>query len=94
MPSVSASHILVDSEELCKNIKTLLQNGATFQNEAKLRSKCPSGKQNGGFLGTFEKGKMVPEFDNVAFNAELGKLLGPVKTEFGYHLIVIHERKD
>jgi peptidyl-prolyl cis-trans isomerase C len=91
MAKASARHILVDSEKACFDLKTQIENGADFAEMAKKHSKCPSGKQ-GGALGTFSPGQMVQEFDQVVFNGEVGKVLGPVKTQFGYHLIEITNR--
>ncbi len=85
--SVSASHILVDSEEKANEIKAEIESGKTsFEDAARANSSCPS-SQNGGALGEFTKGQMVPEFDEAAFSMEVGELRGPVKTQFGYHLI-------
>ncbi|SDB26785.1 peptidylprolyl isomerase [Eubacterium oxidoreducens] len=90
----SARHILVDEEAKCKEIKDEIAKGdITFADAAKKYSSCPS-KENGGDLGTFERGQMVPEFDEVTFTGNLNEVLGPVKTQFGYHLIFIENRKD
>lgn len=86
--SVSARHILVDNEDLAKSIKTEIENGLDFSEAAKKYSTCPS-KENGGDLGTFEKGRMVPEFEKAAFELEIGQMSDLVKTQFGYHLIVV-----
>lgn len=91
MPTASARHILVASEDECNTLKTQIEGGSDFAELAQKHSKCPSG-QRGGELGTFSKGQMVPEFDTVVFNDEVGKVHGPVKTDFGYHLIEITER--
>ncbi len=93
MASARASHILVDSEDACNNLKTQIDDGASFADMAKEHSKCPSG-QSGGDLGQFGRGQMVPEFDEIVFSGEVGKTLGPVKTQFGYHLIMIANRED
>ena len=87
----SASHILVGTEEECLKIKKQIEAGANFSAMARKCSLCPSGKE-GGDLGEFSPGMMVPEFDEVVFTAEVGKVHGPVKTEFGYHLIYINKR--
>ena len=92
MPSASARHILLESEEKCIELKNEIENGADFAEAAKKHSKCPSGA-SGGDLGEFSPGQMVPEFDQVVFNEEVGKIHGPVKTQFGYHLIEITNRK-
>ncbi len=92
MPQARASHILVPSSAECEKLKKEIEGGAKFEDLAKKHSKCPSG-QEGGDLGTFGPGQMVPEFDKVVFSGEVGKVLGPVKTEFGYHLIKVTSRK-
>lgn len=92
MPSVAtARHILVETEDACEALKTRIEAGEDFAALAKENSKCPSG-QRGGALGTFGPGQMVPEFDQVVFSAEVGKVVGPVKTDFGYHLIEVTTR--
>lgn len=93
MVKARARHILVDSEEACSDLKSQIEGGADFAAMALQHSKCPSGKQ-GGDLGEFTQGQMVPEFDKVVFSAEVGKVHGPVKTDFGYHLIEITDRTD
>ena len=91
MTKAAARHILVDSEDLCNDLKSKIQGGEDFANLAKEHSSCPSGKE-GGALGTFGKGAMVPEFDQVVFSAPIGEVQGPVKTQFGYHLIEVTMR--
>ncbi|NQY21467.1 MAG: peptidylprolyl isomerase [Campylobacteraceae bacterium] len=94
MANASARHILVDTEELCNDIKNKINAGdTTFDSAAAEFSSCPSG-QSGGDLGTFTPGQMVPEFDTVVFNEEVNVVHGPVKTDFGYHLIEITSRND
>ncbi len=93
MASASARHILVDTEELCNELKQQIENGTDFAEVAKEHSSCPSGKK-GGDLGQFGPGQMVKEFDEVVFNKELNQVHGPVKTQFGYHLLEITERTD
>ncbi|MFT5261235.1 MAG: peptidyl-prolyl cis-trans isomerase C [Saprospiraceae bacterium] len=93
MSTASARHILVDSEEKCLALKTEIEGGAAFGDVAKANSSCPSG-QSGGELGNFGKGQMVPEFDTVVFNDELNVVHGPVKTQFGYHLLEVTSRTD
>ena len=93
MAKASARHILVPSETDCNTLKKLIEGGDDFAEIAKQHSKCPSGKQGGG-LGEFTPGQMVKEFDEVVFSGEVGKVLGPVKTQFGYHLIEITDRTD
>lgn len=91
MARASARHILVDTVEECAKLKNEIEAGADFAEVAAKHSKCPSGR-DGGALGTFSPGQMVPEFDAVVFNDEVGKVHGPVQTQFGYHLIEITER--
>ena len=93
MARASARHILVSTETECNDLKTKIENGADFAELAKEFSSCPSGAR-GGDLGEFGQGQMVPEFDTVVFNKEVGKVHGPVQTQFGYHLIEITNRID
>lgn len=87
----SARHILVETEEACLDLKKQIADGATFADLAKQHSKCPSG-QSGGDLGSFGQGQMVPEFDKVVFHEAVGEVHGPVKTQFGFHLLEVTER--
>ena len=92
--TVNAKHILTDSEEKCAAILESIVNGEkTFEEAAKESSTCPSGAQ-GGDLGEFGKGQMVKEFEDAAFQAEPGHVVGPVKTQFGYHLIKVESRTE
>ena len=91
MAAANARHILVSTEEECLKLKAEIEAGADFGEVAKLNSSCPS-RMRGGDLGTFAQGQMVKEFDEMVFNGEIGKVLGPVKTQFGYHLIEITKR--
>ncbi len=91
MSRASARHILVPTLEACEKLKTEIEAGADFAACAKEHSKCPSGR-SGGELGTFSPGQMVKEFDEVVFTGEVGKVLGPVKTQFGYHLVEVTSR--
>lgn len=93
MARAAARHILVETEESCNDLKTQIENGAEFTELAKKHSKCPSGQQ-GGDLGEFGPGQMVPEFDTVVFNEEVGKVHGPVRTQFGFHLLEITSRSE
>ena len=87
------SHILVDSEEECKEIhKKIVNNEITFEDAAKTHSKCPS-KEKGGNLGSFPKGQMVPEYEAVAFSMKKDEISEPVKTQFGYHIIKLNDKK-
>ena len=91
MPKAKARHILVPSQSECENLKKQIEAGADFAEIAKKHSKCPSGK-SGGALGEFGPGQMVAEFDKVVFSEVVGKVHGPVKTQFGFHLIEITSR--
>jgi len=91
MATASARHILVKSKEECENLKTQIANGADFADLARQHSQCPSGR-SGGDLGEFGPGQMVREFDEVVFSGEVGQVHGPVRTQFGYHLIEITRR--
>ncbi len=91
MPKARARHILVNTEAECIRLKSEIEGGKDFADMARQNSKCPSGKR-GGDLGEFGRGQMVPEFDKVVFENEVGKVHGPVKTQFGYHLIQITKR--
>ena len=87
-----ASHILVKTEDQANQIMKRLTDGEEFAAVAKRFSSCPSGK-SGGDLGWFGKGMMVPEFEKIAFEEEVGKVVGPVKTQFGYHVIKVTGKK-
>jgi peptidyl-prolyl cis-trans isomerase C len=93
MAHASARHILVDTEQRCIELKQSIENGADFAQVAKENSRCPSSR-DGGNLGTFGPGQMVREFDEVVFSAPVGTVQGPVKTQFGYHLVEVTERQD
>ena len=92
MSRARARHILVPTEADCLDLKTQIEAGASFEDLAQKHSTCPSGK-SGGDLGEFGRGQMVAEFDQAVFEGDVGKCLGPVKTQFGYHLIEVTERK-
>ena len=77
-------------EKLLKILEEIKAGTKSFEDAAKEHSSCPSSAK-GGDLGTFSKGQMVPEFDEAVFNAEPGSLLGPIKTQFGYHLIRVDD---
>ncbi|MEW6358873.1 MAG: peptidylprolyl isomerase [Planctomycetota bacterium] len=91
MAKARARHILVKSREKCEAIKVQIISGADFAQMARQHSQCPSGKQ-GGDLGEFSPGEMVPEFDRVVFSEEVGKVHGPIQTQFGFHLVEITSR--
>ncbi|MBF4694128.1 peptidylprolyl isomerase [Fusibacter ferrireducens] len=84
---VKASHILVDTEEEAQKIKAEIDGGLNFEEAASKYSSCPS-SEKGGDLGFFQKGQMVPEFEKVAFELAENVVSEPVKTQFGYHIIV------
>ena len=87
---VNASHILVKTETEALACLTYMRQGKSFEDLAKEKSLCPSGKKGGG-LGWFSRGQMVKEFENAAFSSKKGQIVGPVKTQFGYHLIRIND---
>jgi len=91
MAWATARHILVDSEEKCNEVKAEIEAGLSFEDAAKANSSCPSSAQ-GGDLGKFGPGQMVPEFDKAIFSGDIGVLYGPIQTQFGYHLIDITGR--
>ncbi|MDP8261756.1 MAG: peptidylprolyl isomerase [Candidatus Ancaeobacter aquaticus] len=91
--TAKARHILVKSRYECENIKNNILNGADFAEMARMYSTCPSGRK-GGDLGEFSPGQMVREFDEVVFTEDIGKVHGPVRTQFGFHLIEITERSE
>lgn len=91
MPKAAARHILTNNEKLAKKLKKeIIAKDITFEKAAKKFSKCPSGKRAGN-LGTFSKGEMVKEFDNVIFakDTQINRVIGPIKTQFGFHLIEV-----
>ena len=90
MPA-TARHILVETDALCLQLKAEIEAGADFAEIARRRSSCPA-RMRGGDLGAFRQGEMVAEFDQAVFTGELNRLLGPVKTQFGYHLIEVTSR--
>jgi peptidyl-prolyl cis-trans isomerase C len=89
---VNASHILVKTENEAVDIKGKLANGEKFGELAKKFSTCPSGKK-GGDLGWFKRGQMVKPFENAAFDAKKGDIVGPIKTEFGWHIIKVNDQR-
>jgi len=93
MAKATARHILAETADKCEELKKQIEAGSDFADVAKQNSKCPSGQQ-GGDLGSFSPGQMVPEFDEVVFRDEVGKVHGPVQTQFGYHLIEITSRAE
>ncbi|MCK9512450.1 MAG: peptidyl-prolyl cis-trans isomerase [Pigmentiphaga sp.] len=93
MTQASARHILVSTEAQCNELKAAIEGGADFAQVARENSSCPSSR-DGGNLGTFGRGMMVKEFDEVVFSAPVGVVQGPVKTQFGYHLVEVTHRQD
>ena len=91
MARAEARHILVDTEEECLALKKEIEAGRDFAEVAREHSRCPSGR-NGGNLGEFGPGQMVPEFDRAVFTSDVGVVIGPVKTQFGYHLLEVTKR--
>ena len=90
----NASHILVESEEKANAIAADIASGSiTFEDAAKKYSSCPSGAE-GGSLGEFGRGQMVPEFENACAAMEAGTVSAPVKTQFGWHLIRLNDKKE
>lgn len=85
-----ASHILVKSEEQAKEILRKLNSGESFEKLAMDNSLCPS-KKRGGSLGEFGRGMMVKEFEQAVFSGKKGQVIGPVKTQFGWHIIKIDD---
>lgn len=93
MARARARHILVSTEEQCNDLKQQIADGADFAELARTYSSCPSGAR-GGELGEFSPGQMVKEFNDVCFNEAVGVVHGPVKTQFGYHLLEVTHRED
>jgi peptidyl-prolyl cis-trans isomerase C len=92
--TVSAKHILVETLDQCEDIKLKVEKGElTFEEAAKKYSSCPS-KDQGGSLGVFGRGMMVPEFEKAAFESEINKVSEPVQTQFGYHLIMVDAKNE
>lgn len=91
MAWAEARHILVNSEDKCNEVKTQIEEGLDFGEAAKANSTCPSSAQ-GGDLGKFGPGQMVPEFDEAVFSGDVGVVYGPIQTQFGYHLLEVTAR--
>ncbi|MFZ3589809.1 peptidylprolyl isomerase [Bacillus sp. DJP31] len=92
-PELKASHILVDDEAKAQEVKKKLDEGGSFEELAKEYSKDGSAAA-GGDLGYFGAGKMVPEFEEAAYALKVGEVSGLVKSEFGYHIIKLTDRKE
>ena len=90
---VRASHLLVETEQEALELREEIINGKPFEQVAAEVSMCPSGAK-GGDLGYFSQGQMVKEFDDAAFSMEVGEVSQPIKTQFGYHLIYLTDKKD
>lgn len=93
MAMATARHILVETEEQALELKQQILDGADFADIAQQFSQCPS-KASGGDLGQFGPGMMVPEFDKVCFSADIGSIEGPIRTQFGYHLVQVTDRTE
>ena len=93
MRKAAARHILVETKEQCEELMSQIKNGSEFVEVAKQHSMCPSGEQGGG-LGEFSPGQMVPEFDKVVFSESIGEVHGPIETQFGFHIIEITSRSE
>ncbi len=93
MASASARHILVNTRDEAEKLKKRIDKGEDFAKLAKKHSQCPSGKK-GGDLGEFRNGQMVKAFDDVVFKQSVMDIHGPVKTQFGFHLIQTLYRND
>jgi len=87
---INASHILVKTDGEAYLILQKIREGASFEEMAKQKSICPSGKR-GGNLGWFGRNQMVKEFETAAFSAKKGQIIGPVKTQFGWHIIRVDD---
>jgi peptidyl-prolyl cis-trans isomerase C len=92
-PEYQASHILLETEEAANEVVKMLEDGADFATLAKEKSTGPSGP-SGGNLGWFGKGAMVPEFEQAVVAMKVGEFVGPVKTQFGFHVIILNEQRD
>jgi foldase protein PrsA len=93
-PEIKASHILVEDEKTAQEVKKKLDGGAKFEDLAKEYSKDPGSAAQGGDLGFFGPGKMVPEFEEAAYALEVNKISEPVKSQHGYHIIKVTEKKE
>lgn len=93
MVTATARHILVTDLQQCEELKIQIESGDDFAVIAEQFSTCSSGSK-GGDLGEFSPGMMVKEFDEIVFSNDLGQVHGPVKTQFGYHLIEITQRSE
>lgn len=94
MPEIKARHILVDNEETAKEVKKKLEEGAKFEDLAAEYSTDPGSAQNGGDLGWFGKGEMVPEFEEAAYSLDVNEVSEPVESSFGWHIIQVTDKKE
>lgn len=92
-PEIKASHILVEDEETAKEVKNKLNEGASFEELAQEYSTDGSAA-NGGDLGYFGPGQMVPEFEEAAYALEVGEISEPVQSQFGFHIIKLTDKKE
>jgi peptidyl-prolyl cis-trans isomerase C len=90
---VRARHILVDSKEMAAELAVKIKGGAKFEDVAKENSKDPGSKENGGDLGYFGKGQMVPQFEETAFKMEKGQISEPIQTQFGWHILQLDDKR-
>jgi foldase protein PrsA len=93
-PEIKASHILVEDEKTAQEVKKKLDEGAKFEDLAKEYSQDPGSAAQGGDLGFFGPGKMVPEFEEAAYALEVNKISEPVKSQHGFHIIKVTEKKE
>ncbi|PDZ10495.1 peptidylprolyl isomerase [Bacillus pseudomycoides] len=93
-PEIKASHILVNDKKTANDIKKQLDEGASFEELAKQQSQDPGSKENGGDLGYFGPGKMVPEFEEAAYKLNVGEISKPIKSSQGYHIIKLTDKKE
>ena len=93
-PEIRARHILVETEDQAKAVVKRLKAGEDFAKLAAELSKDPGSGQQGGDLGFFTKDRMVPEFSTAAFALDIGKVSDPVKSQFGYHIIKVEEKRE
>ncbi|MCH6265275.1 MULTISPECIES: peptidylprolyl isomerase [Neobacillus] len=93
-PEIKARHILVADEATANTVKQKLDGGAKFEDVAKEYSTDKASAQNGGDLGWFGTGKMDPDFEKAAYALKVNEISAPVKTQFGYHIIQVTDKKE
>lgn len=91
---VKARHILVETEEQAKEIKGKIASGENFEELAKEYSMDDLSKELGGDLGFFGRGEMVPSFEEAAFSLDIGEVSNPIKSNYGYHIIMVDDKKN